>query len=149
RSTYKSGSRSVMIKPPLDGKGSFGAAAYSLPALYKGKTIELKGYIKLKDVADGFAGLFMRIDGDDGVLEFDNMQKQNLTGTADWKEYTIKLLLPENAKKIYVGTLLTGNGTLWADDFTVLVDGKKIEKLTPLPIVQYPADKDREFDNGS
>lgn len=148
-STYKSGSRSVMIKPPLDGKGSFGAAAYSLPALYKGKTIELKGYIKFKDVADGFAGLFMRIDGDEGVLEFDNMQKQNLTGTADWKEYTIKLLLPTDAKKIYVGTLLTGKGTLWADDFSVLVDGKKIEKLTPLPIVQYPADKDREFDNGS
>jgi C-terminal processing protease CtpA/Prc len=147
-STFRKGTKSVMMTPAAGTERGFGAVAYPVP-LYKGKEIELKGYIKYTDVVNGFAGLFLRIDGEAGVLEFNNMKESNLTGTADWKEYSIKLPLPYNAKKIYVGALLAGAGTLWADNFTILVDGSNIENLSPVPVKQYAADNDKEFDNGS
>ena len=89
----KSGNVSLSLEP-LDTAASFGAAAYQIPALYDGKEIELRGFLKLKDVTDGFAGLFLRVDGEGGVMQFDNMQSRDIKGSADWTEYSIKLPLP-------------------------------------------------------
>lgn len=105
--------------------------------------------MKMKDVSDGFGGLFLRIDGEGGVLQFDNMQSRNLSGTADWTEYSIKLPLPENAAFIYVGALLTGKGKLWVDDLRLSIEGKNIADAKTRPPVFYKASLDKEFDNGS
>lgn len=131
------------------GKGQFGCIAYQIPAEFTGKTIELKGYIKTQDVKDGFAGLLLRIDGENGSLAFDNMQEQNISGTKDWQRYSIKLEYPEQAETIYIAGMLTGNGEAWFDDFVLSIDGKDVQtirkKKPPLPA----ASLDTDFDNGS
>src|SRR5690606_23626767 len=78
--------------------GSFGCIAYRIPARYEGSTIRLEGYMKIEDVADGFAGLLLRIDGQDSNLVFDNMQGQNIQGTKDWQKYSVTLPFPSDAE---------------------------------------------------
>ena len=145
----KSGNNSILIEPmPATSQGSFGSIATTLP-MYEGKEIELRGFLKYKDVTGGYVGLWMRIDGETGVLQFDNMQSQGLAGTADWKEYSVKLPLPTDGNSITIGALLTGKGQLWTDDFHVLIDGKDISQAKPRQPVVYKASLDKEFDNGS
>jgi len=84
----KSGNNSILIELSAEKiENSFGAVAFIIPANYAGKEIELRGSLKLKNVSDGFAGLWLRIDGDAGVLQFDNMQSRQIKGSADWTQY--------------------------------------------------------------
>ena len=149
-SEKKSGNNSVLIESPAaKAENSFGAVSYTFPANYEGKEIELRGFLKFKDVSEGFAGLWLRIDGDSGALQFDNMQSRALNGSADWTQYSIKLPLPAEGTRIVIGALLTGKGQLWVDDLQVLIDGKDIKEAKIRPPVEYKAKKDKEFDNGS
>ena len=142
------GNNSLLIKSPAVGKSNaFGCAASSFPAVWDGKEIELKGYMKFKDVKEGFVGLMLRIDGQGKPLQFSNMQAAKLAGSADWKEYSIKLPYPNGAKVIHIGALLTGTGQLWVDNFEVLLDGKKLADAKYKEVAN--AEKDKEFDNGS
>lgn len=142
------GKAALRIKSP-DQKtdGSFGSAANTIPAVYEGKEIELRGYVKLERVENGWAGLMLRVDGASGMLQFDNMQKENLNGTSDWKRYSIKLPYSREAKKIHVGALLTGTGSMWIDHFELFIDGKP---FTDAPLRTASAvDLDKEFAQGS
>ncbi|TLV00299.1 S41 family peptidase [Dyadobacter luticola] len=141
------GARSVLMKAPEDIKpGTFGCVASTLPAIYEGSEIELKGYLKFENVV-GSVGLMLRIDGNSGPLQFENMQSQGIQGTQDWTQYSIKLPYSSNATKIHVGALLVGKGVVWVDHFEIFIDGK--------PLAQAPGRKpaaallDKEFDGGS
>ena len=57
-----SGKFSGKIKSKKEG-GSFGSIAYKIPANYEGKSIQLEGYMKIKNIENGFGGLLLRIDG--------------------------------------------------------------------------------------
>lgn len=129
--------------------GDFGSIAYKIPAKYKGKSITLEGYMKTKDVHDGFAGLLMRIDGNGSALEFDNMLDQNITGTNDWTKYTITLPYPKEAEYIYVAGILVGKGETWFDDFILTIDGNNIQTLKEVERELAKAELDKEFDSGS
>src|SRR5262249_26345721 len=73
-SKKKSGDRSILLEPLASrSDGAFGAVAMTIPSGYEGSTIELRGSLKLHKVTDGTAGLWMRIEGDGGMLAFDNM----------------------------------------------------------------------------
>jgi C-terminal processing protease CtpA/Prc len=145
-----SGNNSVLIQPSEKrASGSFGCLAYSIPARYEGKEIELKAYMKLMDVSESPIGLMLRIDGASGGLQFDNMQRKKIMGTSDWTLYSVKLPFPQGAKTIYIGAILSGTGKLWVDDFELLIDGVSIEKVKQIPQKEYKADLDKEFDNGS
>ena len=113
-----------------DKNGTFGCITYRIPANYVGDTIVLSGRIKYENVKD-YVGLLMRIDGHSkkNSLAFKSMQNQKLRGTSDWKEYSIKLPFPSNAKTIYVGGILGEKGIAWFDDFKVRIDGKDIQEL--------------------
>jgi erythromycin esterase-like protein len=105
--------------------GGFGVATAKFPVeAARGKRIRYTGYIKTKDVEEGFAGLWWRVDGPKGVLAFDNMQSRGVRGTTDWKQYSIELPVDADAVNINFGALLPGNGTAWFDDLRVEVDGK-------------------------
>ncbi len=108
---------------------SFGSIAYEIPANYKGKSIRLDGYMKVKNVENGFAGLLLRIDGKEGSLAFDNMQSQNIKGTKDWQKYSITLSYPEEAETIFVAGILNGKGEAWFDEFVVTIDDKNLQNL--------------------
>ena len=145
-----SGSASLLIESTGPrSEGTFGCAAYLIPAIYQGEQIELRAYMKLQDVADGQIGLMLRIDGETGGLQFKNLQDENIHGTSDWTLYSVKLPLPDNATKIYIGAILAGTGKLWLDDFQLLIDGEDISKAKLKKQEEFKADKDKEFDQGS
>jgi len=122
-----SGKKSLRIRF-IDGV-DFAASRSSFPlgdAL--GKTLRFSGYIKTENIDAGWAGLWMRVDGPDGVvLAFDNMNNRPIVGTTDWQEYTIELEIDAAAISIRFGALLTGRGTAWFDAFSFKVDGKVYE----------------------
>ena len=145
-----SGSASLLIESTgARSESMFGCAAYLIPAIYQGAEIELRAYMKLQDVADGQIGLMLRIDGESGGLQFKNLQEENINGTSDWTLYSVKLPLPDNATKIYIGAILAGTGKLWVDDFQLLIDGEELSKAKIKKQEEYKADKDNQFDNGS
>ena len=145
-----SGKYSARIEPTAAASFSdFGSWVFTLPAQYEGSKIELRGYLKLQDVTGGFVGLIMRIDGESGMLQFDNMQQRGIRGTADWQQYSIQLPLPADAKSIYVGAIIQGKGTIWVDDLELLIDGKNFSEAKLKQQKVYKASQDSEFDNGS
>ncbi|MGI6342324.1 MAG: S41 family peptidase [Bacteroidales bacterium] len=130
-------------------ESSYGSIAYKIPANYAGKTIQLEGYMKTKNVEDGYAGLILRVDGNGSLLAFDNMASQNVTGTNDWKKYNISLDYPEQAVTIYIGGILVGKGEAWFDDFVLTIDGKNVQTLKEIKKKLLKSQLDKEFDNGS
>ncbi|MDR2236764.1 MAG: peptidase S41 [Chryseobacterium sp.] len=139
------GQYSVLIDAPE--KTSMKGLMYVLPENYEGKKITISGYIKTENVSEGFAGLWMRIDPKIG---FDNMQNRGIKGTTPWTKYEITLnLSPEETKKIFIGTLLTGKGKAWFDNIRITIDGKDIQKAAVFQKKLTAADLDKEFDNGS
>lgn len=126
----------------------FSSITRRLPIEFGGKFIELRGFLRTEDVR-GAAGLWMREDGPNGPVEFDNMQDRPVTGTANWTEYTIRLPLDAAADNLYLGILLSGSGTVWADGLRLLVDGKPFNEAPKRERVATVLDRDQEFADGS
>tara|TARA_R110001583_G_scaffold118679_1_gene270119 strand:- start:4235 stop:6541 length:2307 start_codon:yes stop_codon:yes gene_type:complete len=145
-----------------NGSGVEGRIVYPLPANYKGTAIQLEGFIRTKDVEEGFAGLLMKIEGkktrqvngrrieESGfMLDFENMGDQGITGTTNWKRYKIELPFKDGAELITVGGILSGKGEAWFDDLVVSIDGKDIRSLKTNGEIGQKVKMDREFDMGS
>lgn len=141
----QSGEHSISIRKRTN-QAQFGVIDYTIPQVFMGKTIELKGFIKMEQVDSGFVGLWMRIDGKEGSIAFNNMQDQKLKGTSDWKEYTINLPYDSDAARtIHIGGLLAGSGTAWFDGFQLFIDGIEINQAPIKPVILLPADLDTAF----
>src|SRR5690606_25988190 len=106
-------------------------------------------YMKTKNIENGFAGLLLRIDGDNKVLSGDNMQNLDIHGTNDWKKYSITLPYPEKAENICIGGIITGLGEVWFDNFTLTIDSKNIQILKEKGKTIFKANLDKEFDLSS
>ena len=114
---------------------SFGVATATFPVKEAaGKRIRFSGYIKTEDVADGYAGLWWRVDGKDGVVGFDNMQDRGVTGTTDWKRYVIELPVAADARNINFGALFPGRGTAWFDGLSIEIDGVPYQNKAALDL---------------
>ena len=128
----------------------FGAFSFAIKPAFKGKKLTLKGFIRTENVSDGFAGLWLRVDCNAGVLSFDNMQRQGSKGTNDWKEYTIEVEFnEEEANTIYAGALLVGKGKIWLDNFHLLVDDNDFSLAPAFKKTPKKADLDTVFLTGS
>jgi hypothetical protein len=46
---------------------------------------------------------WMRIDGEQRLLAFDNMSDRAVSGTADWKMYSVVVDVAIDAKNIFLG----------------------------------------------
>jgi RNA polymerase sigma factor (sigma-70 family) len=111
---------------------------------YRGKRVRLSAWLKAKDVAGG-AALWMRVDGTDKTLMFDNMDGRRVKGDSRWTRYEIVLDVPEESKHITFGLLVAGKGQAWVDDFQLeSVDPKKVKSTNLLkePIPQEVPDAD-------
>ncbi len=143
-----SGQRAVRLERDAKSDQGFSTITRVLPIDFAGKSLELRGFIRTEAVS-GFAGLWMREDGDRPALAFDNMQGRNLKGTTEWAEYSITLPIHADADRLYFGFLMVGTGKAWVDDLQLLVDGKPIQQAPSRPRPLTILDQDHEFDAGS
>ena len=142
----QSGRYSILIQSTGETAG-FQAISIILPNNYEGQQITLSGYIKTENVTDGYAGLWMRIDPQ---IAFDNMAQRGVTGTTDWTRHEITLPMnPANTTQIIIGGLLVGKGKMWLDNLSITIDGRDISQARIFEKPSFPANLDREFDNGS
>jgi C-terminal processing protease CtpA/Prc len=142
------GHRAVRLARTASSADAFSSVARFDPFDAAGSTLELRGYLRTQDV-HGFAGLWLREDGDDHVLAFDNMAAHPVAGTTEWAEYSITLHLQPEATRVAWGVLLTGDGTAWAADLRLVVDGAPIARAPHATRALSVVDRDHEFDAGS
>jgi erythromycin esterase-like protein len=109
------------------GGGGFGVATGTFPSdKAKGKKLVYSGWIRTKDLKDGFAGLWWRCDLAGGkVGAFDNMGGRGPSGTTDWTEYRVELDVPAETVNINFGVIMPGKGEAWFDDLKIELDGKE------------------------
>lgn len=128
-SVYNTDGRYAIKLNSVSQKNGFITAIYNIPQTFKGTEIELRGFLKTDKVADGKTGIWLGLADKSGahLPAFDNMEKHGLQGNTGWTEYRVKM--PYDAGKaslIVIGANLSGNGTLWMDDFKLYIDGKLI-----------------------
>ena len=128
-----------------------GAIVYTIPKKFKGKQVILIGYLKTENVSEGFAGIWLRVNGPRGKeLAFESMKNQHLSGTNDWKEYTISVPYNEQESiSIEMGALLIGKGKVWVDSMRVYIDEKPIDKAPISTLGNYKALLDTAYEKGS
>jgi serine/threonine protein kinase len=91
----------------------FGTLMQSLSAEpYVIKRIRLSASIRAQGVS-GWAGLWMRVDGNEETLAFDNMQDRPIKGTTGWNRYETILDVAPEARGLAFGVLLVGSGTVF------------------------------------
>ncbi len=125
-STFESGSSSAYIISSNTTGKEFGNLMQAISAKeYLGKRLQLTGWIKTENVT-GRCQMWMRIDGkkQGEMLSFDNMGMRPITGTTDWKQYSIVLDVPENSRLINYGVLIVNTGKVWIDNFQL----KEVDK---------------------
>jgi C-terminal processing protease CtpA/Prc len=142
------GEAAVRLQRDKSSAEKFSTITKRIPIDFQGESIEMRGYLRLEGVTK-FVGLWMRQDSPEGVLEFDNMQNQSISGTKDWAEYSIRLPIDDNATYLVFGVLISGEGTLWVDDLELLVDGKPIREAPERVKEITVLDTDQEFTGGS
>jgi hypothetical protein len=83
--------------------------------------IAISANIKTKGL-NGNAGLWCQIwDNNNKQIGFANLEQQGviISGTNEWKKYSLILTIDSNCKKLLLGGYLQGNGTIWYDDFSI------------------------------
>jgi C-terminal processing protease CtpA/Prc len=116
----------------------FGALSQLLrPENYRGRRVRFSAYVKTKDVpVTGGAGLWMRVDGNGGMLAVDNMAPRFIHGTTDWTLFSIVLDVDKDASGFVFGLLLNGGGEAWIDDVSIEIVGSDVHDtnlITPQP----------------
>lgn len=139
---------SARIERQADSPGEFSSLHKAIPIDFSGGTVELRGFLRTEDVS-GFAGLWMREDGEGRGLAFDNMQNRGLKGSTEWTEYSIKLPINPEATQLFFGVLCSGTGKVWVDDLQVLVDGQPISQAPHVEKPKTALDLDEQFNGGS
>ncbi len=80
-----------------------------------GKRVRMSAWVKVEGFL--FSGIWMRVNSQERLLQFDNMQNRILNGTGEWTRFDVVLDVPPNSAVIIFGTLLHGGGQMWVDDF--------------------------------
>lgn len=138
----------VRIERHPSSPSQFSTLTHCVHMDFTGKTIELRGFLRIENVT-GFAGLWVREDGFEGPIAFDNMHSRYLHGTTGWTEYSITLPDKRQGRRLFFGVLLVGTGKAWASDLQLRVDGKPIWEAPRRELVKTVLDTDRPFDKGS
>ena len=143
--TAHNGKSSATIKALSDKPQGFRAMTQGMKAAaYRGKRLRLSGYLKTSNVPDStsLSGLWMRLDGLNGFIAFNNSSAHPLKGTTDWTRMSVVLDVPEAAQAIYFGVVFQGTGQIWADDLTLeAVDPNTVAAdPNPRPVTQADID---------
>nr|SPS06537.1 exported protein of unknown function [Candidatus Nitrotoga fabula] len=84
------------------------------------RTVRLSGSLRGEEISGPGGALTLRVeDGVGQILDWNFMANDRVKDTRDWKQYSIELKIPPSAYSLFVGIMLEGGGTLWADDLSI------------------------------
>ncbi len=145
----KDGRYALSIRRKSPG-ADYAAAEYVIPVNYQGRQLVLTGYLRTENVRQGYAGLWMRIDAEDRMINLDVMQNRGVTGTTEWTAYKISLpYSTPDAHTVHIGGLLTGEGRMWIDQLSLSLDGKPLHEAPVRKVQLLRAQTDTGFRKGS
>ena len=102
----------LRLRPAISEPAGFGALVQTIAApRYLGRRVSFSAVVKATEVTD-WAGLWLRVDGPNGMLMLDNMQDRALRGSTDWTGASIVLDVAKQARVLLFGALLSGAGAL-------------------------------------
>jgi len=133
----------AFIKAKTNKPTGFGTLMQEIVAdNYRGKRLRLSAMLKTTDA--NRAQLWMRMDGPNHkMLGFYNMDDRPVTGTTNWKRYSLVLNVPQETKGIAFGMFLNGKGEVWAEDFRL----EPVSNSVPVSNMQLPqAPVNMDFD---
>ncbi|MBO9595613.1 MAG: hypothetical protein J7599_22110 [Niabella sp.] len=119
-SIHYSGSQSFKISSETE-KNAFLSFSQPVPVNINGvKKIVITGLLKTDQVSSN-ASIWCQVWNDTKQIDFSNlaMQGQQVNGTSDWKTYSLSFTVQPDTKKLILGGLLSGTGTVWFDDFSI------------------------------
>jgi|SRR5271166_3367969 len=121
------GQATTFIKNKVANPTSWGSTSQAIPVDdVRGKRVMVSGYIKTSAIAK-YAEYWVRVDGaNHQVLVYDDMSNRPMSGTADWRGFSIVLDVPANATSISMGLLLNGVGEAWLDGPSVAVVSRDV-----------------------
>jgi len=100
----------------------------------RGKKIKLRAFVMAQVEGPGHQGhLWLRVDREKRQMGFfDNMSDRPILSD-EWKEYEISGKVDDDALMIYFGSIKSGAGKLWLDDFKLLALSES-DKWEPVDI---------------
>jgi hypothetical protein len=110
--------------------------------LYSGKRVKLTGSAKSAEVED-WAGFWMRVDGPEKPIGFDNMQDRPIKQTTGWTKYQIVLDVPDDSVRIAFGLLLSGPGQVWMADLAFEIVSSDVPTTDLASVAQATVYPDR------
>jgi hypothetical protein len=134
RSVAHSGSSSGHVTARSETPNGFGSLSQVIRAdNYRGKRVRFSAYVKTRGATGAGVGLWMRVDGNGGIMTFDNMTNRAITGTRDWTAASVVLDVPSDAVGISFGILLMSGGEAWIDDASLEVVGSDVPDTNMMP----------------
>jgi len=122
------GKHSCRIEGRAQDASSFAMMSQTIRADdYRGQRIRLSAHFKTEGL-QGMATLWMRIDGDQGLLGIDKSIDEAVRGTLDWRPAHIVLDVPEESKTIRFAVLVEGAGKAWVDNLKL----EAVDRSVPL-----------------
>jgi hypothetical protein len=98
------------------GNEPWGMLHQTLPRLdVRGGVLEFSAWLRT-DKADGTGAILVLRTLANGSVERHVFMDPTVTGTQDWKRYTVRLAVPTGTHVVDAGAMLQGDGTLWVDD---------------------------------
>ena len=119
-------------------------------ARIEGDILQFSGKYKYKNAKSGRLFFYILQRVRDESVEHpaipDSLVINDISGNADWEEFTIKAKLKPNIYEVRFGVMPGNAGEVWIDDWDIQVDDVPVYHYVK---ARYPAEEDTEFDKGS
>lgn len=109
------GAQSLRFRYLEDGRS--GLACQTLPVdEVRGRTLIFGGYLRGEGVDGSYSGLFVRVDGEAGLLALARSDLHEPRASFPWTRFEVRIPVDRRATAVHVGVDARGEGTLWVDD---------------------------------
>lgn len=111
------GTQNLTLRCEASAAGFVGVMQEFSAENYLGKRVRFSASVKSENIAEGWGGLWMRVDDHDRRSSaFDNMQDRPIEGSTEWTQHAVVLDVSQDGEGIFFGVLLTGSGQIWIKD---------------------------------
>ena len=143
----QSGDYSLKLAQTGANKDSWVFIANDIPIDPTGENrdVEVKCWVKVKDVDNGFVSLwiFNDAEGNVEITTIDDSCQTIVDGTTEWMELSTIKNVSKDARTLYIGATLKGGGTAWLDNFEIMLDGEEIRDTPILKQKTYLTEEDK------